>query len=63
MKPEMPDTRHAQGRAEQGRVELWTPWGVVRSTRAQDAARLPRKPQPGPWLPPATRKRDRKPHA
>lgn len=60
MKPEMPDTRRAQGRAEQGRVELWTPWGVMLSTRAQDAARLPRKPQPGAWL---ARKRDRKPRA
>lgn len=35
------------------RVELWTPWGVLRLSRAEDAARAPRKPQPAAWAPPA----------
>jgi hypothetical protein len=66
MKPDTSDKRRAQAGIEQGRVDLWTPWGVLRSTRAEEAARQPRKkPQPGAWPPPplATRKDDCKPRA
>lgn len=64
MKPELPEKRQARGRRAAGRVELWTPWGVVRLPRARDAAKAPKKPQPGAWPPSAAAPEgDRKPRA
>ncbi|RIK84288.1 MAG: hypothetical protein DCC69_12675 [Hyphomicrobiales bacterium] len=47
MKPNISETSRTEKR-----VELWTPWGVLRLTRSQEAARKRREPLPGAWVPP-----------
>ncbi|MCO5145212.1 MAG: hypothetical protein M9895_03410 [Aquamicrobium sp.] len=34
-------------------VDLWTPWGILRLTDPDDAARPERKPRPRLWMRPA----------
>jgi hypothetical protein len=34
-------------------VDLWTPWGILRLTDPEDAARQERKPRPRVWMRPA----------
>ncbi len=35
------------------KVDLWTPWGILRLTDPEDAAKEERKPLPRVWMRPA----------
>lgn len=35
------------------KVDLWTPWGILRLTDPEDATRQERKPRPRVWMRPA----------
>lgn len=48
MKPEMSETM-LPGR----KIDLWTPWGILRLTDPGDAAKDERKPLPRAWMRPA----------